>query len=297
MRTAFRSMRRLFGLALVLAITLGVTAPAAFAQTEVTGSADFRNPPTLTPGTYADEIVTGETVWYGVIYRNDTPFRVDAKITTAGASSGLELVTTMVSPTLAEVASASGLLESSGVSARGADTDLWYITVELRSSEAAGIPHRLSLDIEGFETTSTLPCDRVPGCTFDEELAALDARVAELQPQLDEALGLPTAAAAGSELESLESFIAAENRRLDAANERLVVAESRLAELCAPQQSCTSFPDPGSKAPSWALLAGIAILGWGIYRVVNRLRGSTEKKPKEGKPAGYTPQGMRSAGA
>lgn len=37
----------------------------------VEGTADFRNPPTLGPGSYSDRMVSGESIWYGVLYTND----------------------------------------------------------------------------------------------------------------------------------------------------------------------------------------------------------------------------------
>lgn len=300
-----RTLLRLVAGLLVVSLGLSLSATSALAQapTPVTGAADFRNPPMLTPGTFTDTIVTGETVWYAVIYRNDTPYRVEASLvgTDVASSSELDLELTLVSPTLNPIDIDSTVLDGPGESARGAHTDVWFVTVELATTGQVDVPHRLLLDVSGVESTTLSDCSGLAGCTFNDELAVLDAELAELKPALADALDQSTTETAEVEIASLKSFREAAAVQESDATARLAAAEAQLAELCAPEATCETIPSPGSKTPAWAMLFGLAALGWGGYRAFTRFNASggegddvpQKKAKKPVQPVGYQPKALR----
>ena len=64
-------------LLVIVVSAVGSFSPGAQAQTGVTGTADFRNAPRLSPGSYVDRIVTGDSAWYSIIYTNSTPYKFE----------------------------------------------------------------------------------------------------------------------------------------------------------------------------------------------------------------------------
>lgn len=265
MRAALRTL-----VALVLAIYfLPLMAAPAHAQEpiEVVGTADFRNPPTLEPGSYLDTIVTGETVWYAIVYTNGTPYRFEVSLPDGVAEEGTTVSASFVGPTLGTVGDRSTVVEGSGASYANAHTNVWYVTVTLETTGRLGVEHRIQLDVEGAEATGFGDCSRISTCTLDDELAVLDTESAEVETDLAEVLAMDTADVVQREIESLQGQLETADTLQVGADAALARAEARMADLCAPETTCETFPDQGSKTPIWAWMLGLAVLAIGANKI------------------------------
>lgn len=271
------STRRLAGL-VVAAIGLVLIAPMAIASaqepTEVVGTADFRNPPTLVDGRYVDTIVTGETVWYAVVYANSTPYRFEVSLADVDvdADDELTLEASFVGPTLGSVGRSSTVLESSGASYGSAKTNVWYLKVSLETTGRLGVEHRLLIEVVGAESTGFGDCTQIAECTLDEELATIDEQVELVESGLADALAQDETSLVEREITSLRDQLGVSDTIGPQAQARLANAEARMAQLCAPDATCETIPAPGSKTPIWAWAIGGLVFAGGVRRRVTTMR-------------------------
>lgn len=277
-------MSSVFGrLTIVATLLLVIHGGSAFAQdpTPVEGTADFRNPPVLMPGSYSDTIVTGEALWYAVVYTDDTPYRFEVTLPDVDLESNeeLSLETRFITPTLGAVESGSTLLEGrASITGGGTQTFIWYIEVRLSTTERLGVSYALILDIEGVESTRFEPCSELPDCTLDQELAELQAELAEVQADLDalgdqdsEAVLAAEIADLQAEIIQLENEISAAELREAEAAEAQTEAEDEIAAICSPDIECDVAPDPGSSTPVWAVVIAALVLAGGLGMVGMKL--------------------------
>ncbi|MDH3682152.1 MAG: hypothetical protein OEV40_19640 [Acidimicrobiia bacterium] len=240
--------------AVALFVLAGPSRSDAQDTVAVDGTADFRNPPRLAPGSYSDTIVTGETVWYAVLYTNDVPYRFAADLTDIDldAQSDLTLSVSFVGPTLSVLDSG---LELQG-SARydGGGTNVWYLAVSLDTEGRLGVEHQLVLDVEGVLSAGLEPCEA--DCALREQLAAVDADIVEVQERID-GLGEDPTAVLEAELTELET-------RRNTAEDSLDRADARIRELCAPEPDCEELTEPPSTTPLWATALGGLLLAAGV---------------------------------
>lgn len=274
------SLRRIALAIGAVAATL-LTGPSADAQerAETEGSADFRNPPILTDGSYADTIVTGETVWYSVIYTNNTPYRITVALADVDVETNDELTLTanFVGPTLSSLRSGT-VVEGPGASYDGGVTNVWYVSVSLDTTGQLGREHELLLDLEGFSSSRLEFCEDLPDCTASADLQALQDELVRVEEQLA-ALGEADSSevieaeidelrtrrdAAASAVQAAETEVAdLEARSADAAAE-LQAAEAEAAEICPPGTPCDPAGESSSSTPAWAIVVGVlALLGGG----------------------------------
>ncbi len=253
-------------LAAATALVVLFGGPSAMAQDErieTEGSADFRNPPILVSGSYSDTIVTGETVWYSVVYTNNTPYRIEVSLADVDLESQDELTLTadFIGPTLGTLGSGT-VIEGPGASYDGGTTNVWYVSVDLATTGQLGSEHRLNLDLEGFSSSRLEYCDDLPDCVAADELQAIQNEIARLE---DELAALDTT----DSQDVIEDEIAALRAREAAAAAELQTAESEIAELCQPDTTCDAIPEPSSSTPVWATALGvIALIGGGVVLVL-----------------------------
>ena len=269
-------------LSMATLLSLGATA-AAQDPVEVDGSADFRNPPTLAPGQYRDTIVTGEAVWYALIYTDNTPYRFEVTLPEVDleAQEELTLETRFITPTLGDVDSGSTLVEGAGASITGGGTQTfkWYLEIALSTTGRLGVEYDLLLDIQGVQRGSLLLCSEVPECTLDLELAALDEELAALQADLAELQGVDSTEVLEADIAALEAEIAATEEAIEDANQRAQAARAseqeaadEIAEICSPDADCDVPPEPSSSMPIWALVLAILVLVGGVGMLGMQLR-------------------------
>lgn len=247
-------------LMLVLAIALlPATASQAQETIETEGTADFRNPPLLSNGVYEDEIVTGEAVWYAVIYRNNKPYRiaVDLVDTDVDADEELTLEATFIGPTLGSVSS--GRVLEGSASYNGGTTNLWYIQVNLATEGRLGVEHTLRLDVSGMQTTRLSPCDALPDCDLDTLLAEINTEIMDFEESAGEADDADLEQAIRDEIAQLE-------QRKATAESELQASQGAIAAACDPEPDCDSVPIPEATTPVWAIVVGALILiGGGAF--------------------------------
>ena len=233
---------------------------------EVDGTADFRNPPLLSDGRYLDTIVSGEAVWYSVIYTNDDPYRIEVDLVEVDldADDELELEARLIGPTLGAIDS--GRVLEGSASYSGGRTNLWYIEVVLSTTGRLGVEHTLSIDIAGMQSGRLERCEDLPDCDLDVALAALDDEVASVVAAIDELPDLESEEVVRDQISELE-------RRVTAAAADLEAAEARIAEICAPAVDCDSPPAPGAATPLWAMVIGALVLAAGAGLLVSSFRG------------------------
>ena len=262
---------------------------------ETEGTTDYRNPPILDNGVYRDTVVTGEAVWYAVVYTNDVPFRFEVTLPGVDPDVADELTVdvSFVGPTLGSVDRGELLLGSASTNA--GDTNVWYLVVSLATTGQLGLAYEVELSIEGVQPSRFETCDEIPGCDLDDQLAELDAELADLEAELDaienppEANEAETGAAADvvdgaaeidgeiAELEaeavSLNDAIEATETRSATASTEAAAAESEVVELCGEGADCVALTPDDPTTPVWAwalgvlvLLAGLALLGFAAIR-------------------------------
>lgn len=206
--------------ALLVTLLLG-TAPAAAQEVEpVEGAADFRTAPLVGDGRYRDMILTGESLWFTVLYRNEE--EIDFAASLVGAVEGgddLQLTTTLVSPTL-ETADQYPDRRYKDFRYGDADVHPWHVRVDLTTDGRLGVPHEYELQLSGFEdpgladqaAAARTLCTQDPDCNLDERLAALQPEVdgianevSSLEEQLRDAA--PSQAEVAAEVTALENRI------------------------------------------------------------------------------------------
>lgn len=279
-------------IAAVAVTACAVQASIASAQdaVDVEGSADFRNPPSLVPGVYRDTIVTGEAVWYAMLYTDDTPYRFEVRLPEVDldAQDELSVETRFVTPTLSAVDTGSTLLEGAGASivGGGQQTFVWYLVVALNTTGRLGVEYEMILDVQGPDTARLEPCNELADCTYDEELAALDAELAQIRDDIAALDGDDTEAVFLDEIGALEAEIAAvraesarqessaaaANQRAEAAEREITEARADIGRVCAPEVDCVEPPAPGSSTPMWSILVASLAVVAGIATIVLGLR-------------------------
>ena len=268
-----------------IATTLGSFVPVAQAQTQVVGTADFRNAPQLPPGQYLDRIVTGDSAWYAIIYTNDTPYEFSVDFQGAAPTRGVDLSVSFVAPTLTTVDGPSSLVAGSGVAYPAGHTNVWFLKVSLATSDQVGVEYPVVISVDGVQSVGIEDCADVADCTLDDEYAAINVELAQARAELEEARAQETLASVQAEIENLQGFADTSATLGPAARARLVQAEARMAELCAPDPICEEFPDPGTKTPivGWAI--GLAALGFGAFRAFKKFTGDdTPPEPPARRP-------------
>lgn len=224
---------------------------------DVEGTADFRNPPMLQPGSYRDTIVTGETVWYAVVYTNNAPYRFEVSIDGEGADNeALDLGARFVGPTLGSVGDRATKLQGSARYSAG-ETNVWYLQVSLLTSGRLGVQYDLSIDVEGVSDARHEHCDELPDCTADEELAVVNAEVAALETRLADLPELVSDDEMQAEIDRVRSEIDTTNDEIDSAN-------NAIARICGSETDCSVAPPPGSSTPLAGLIGGGLVLVGGL---------------------------------
>lgn len=267
-------LRTIFAATIVLAaVALSLLAlPATVdAQASVTGAADFRSAPQLPPGTYTDRIVTGDSAWYAITYTNNTPYRFEVDFVGEGPGQGVDLTVALVAPTLTVVDGPSRIVEGSGAEYPLGHTNTWFLRVSLATTSQVGIEFPVSISVEGVAPEGTEPCAEVPGCTLDEEYAAVNVAIAEVEAEIEARGARESRAAVEAEIENAKSFAETSAQLRPGIDSRLAAAEARMAELCAPDPLCDEFPDQGSRTPLLGWVIGLAALAFGIRRAIKRL--------------------------
>lgn len=244
--------------ATLLALLLVLLLPtAASATVAVTGTADYRAAPRLVDGTYTDTIVTGETVWYAVLYTNDAPytFTVDlADVDLDAEDTELDLSASFIGPTLGAIGSGREL--SGSASYTGGGTNLWYLAVELATEGRLGVAHDLVIEVEGVAASGFDDCTADPDCDLDTTVAELESRLAELETQLDEFDGEDSGTTVEEEVAQLEADIATAEADISAARDSI-------AELCG-GSPCTELNEPAGAAGVVPLAIGALVLIGGL---------------------------------
>ncbi len=250
---------------LVGVLSLLFTSPAA-AQDDVTGSADYRNPPQLTDGLYRDTIVTGEAVWYAVLYRNndDLDVTVDLADVDLESQDELTLSAQLIGPTLSGAGSR-GLNVGGQWSYNGGEINLWYVEVSLETTGRLGVEHDLVIGVSGTLDLDLGICDPSDGCTLIDDIAAVDAEIVTAQAQIDDLGSRETSEIVAGEIAAAEAQ-AASVRQEDGSN------EAAIAELCDPDATCTEVPITSSTPTGLlvlgvlAIAGGLGFLGWRFSR-------------------------------
>ena len=97
------------------------------------------------------------------------------------------------------------------------------------------------------------------GCDLDDQAAALEAEVASLQALIDAFMSGEGDVAVMEDIAALES-------RVKGAEAEIRAAEAAIADLCAPEATCSEPPDLPAKTPGSAMALGIiAIVGGAGY--------------------------------
>ena len=260
-----------FALLVLVLSAVGSFSPEAQAQTGVTGTADFRNAPQLSPGSYVDRIVTGDSAWYSIIYTNSTPYEFEVDFQGVDPGPGFDLNVSFVAPTLMIVDGPAGLVDGNGVEYPAGHTNVWFLKVSLETSDQVGVNYPIVIRVDGVQTVSIEACGDIDGCVLDHEYAAILVALAEANADLEAARSQETLAAVEAEIENLRGFSESASTLAPAAQARLARAEAVMAELCAPVSICDEFPDPGSKTPLFGWVFGLAALGFGGFRVFKKL--------------------------
>jgi hypothetical protein len=258
-----RTMR--WGAAALLAFASLLSAPGvagaqgADAAQEIEGAADFRTAPLVGNGTFRDEIVTGETVWYAVEYQNDETLRIAARLADVDvdADDELTLVRSFVGPSLSEVFGGDEDIEGSAWFG-GDDTNTWFVAFRLETEGELGELHDLEFELAGFTSADDTECR--DDCTLDDDLAALQDEIDGLEADVE---------ACGDECDVAE----VEATRDDLAGE--VDRERTAVEgLCGdrPLDSC----EASSASTPWALVVVLGVAAalavGGVARTLVRAR-------------------------
>lgn len=254
--------------ALLVALMVSFVPPAD-AQAPVTGTADFRNAPLVTPGSYTDRIVTGDSAWYAVVYTNDTPYEFSVDFQGSGAE-GLDLTASFVAPTLATVDGPAVALAGSGSYPVGS-TNVWFVKVTLETSGQVGVEYPIVLTVAGIESVGTEDCSTDASCTLDDELAATTTELEELRSSAEVVRAAETTDRVEAEIENLIGFRDSANALLPGAQSRLNRAEASMADLCNPDPFCDPIPNPGSSTPLLGWVVGLAALAGGGYLFSKKL--------------------------
>jgi hypothetical protein len=179
------------GMLVAVALTLATAGGAAHAQqaSQVDGAADFRTAPVIGDGVHRDTIATGESVWFTVLYRNDSEIDYEAVLRDedADADAELQLVTTLVAPNLEDIDSYPDR-GSTSYSFGDADAYPWYIRVSLITDGRNGVQHDFELTLQGFldpqesaaGAGARQPCTQDPDCTLDDDLSRIETTVDDL---------------------------------------------------------------------------------------------------------------------
>ncbi len=239
-----------------------LVAPGSVAEAqdrvEVEGTADFRNPPTLGPGAYSDRMVSGESIWYGVLYTNNEDFRFAVSFAepAAAADSDLTLEIALIGPTLGQAGSADPVIIGSA-SYDGGETNLWYLEVRLESDGVLGLEYEIHIDVEGVEENKINDCTETPECTLDVELEGVNAEIVELEEDIGELENAESPDVVQGDIDELRVD-------LQDAENQASTQRDEIALLCAPETDCTELPELDPVTPGWALALGGLLLLVGL---------------------------------
>ncbi|MGY9082282.1 MAG: hypothetical protein ACKVK3_06735 [Acidimicrobiales bacterium] len=257
---------------LILVVSaVGSFGPDAHAQGQTIGTADFRNAPQLTPGSYLDRIVTGDSAWYSVIYTNGTPYEFEVDFQGANPGTGFDLTLSFVAPTLTTVDGPAAVVIGNGVDYPAGHTNVWFLKVSLETSNQNGVEYPIIVSVDGVQSASLEACSDIDDCVLDDDYAAINVALAEATAGLEIARSQEKAAAVEAEIENLRGFAESAGTLAPAAQSRLVQAEAIMAQMCAPLTLCDEFPDPGSKTPVIGWIFGLGALAFGGFRVFKKL--------------------------
>ena len=270
------TLRRHLAMSVIALLVLVVSAvgsfsPGAQAQTGVTGTADFRNAPRLSPGSYVDRIVTGDSAWYSIIYTNSTPYKFEVGFQGVDPGPGFDLNVSFVAPTLTTVDGPAGLVDGTGVEYPAGHTNVWFLKISLETSDQIGVDYPIIIGVDGVQTVSVEACGDIDGCVLDDEYAGIAIALAEANADLEAARSQETLTAVEAEIENLRGFTESARTLAPEAEARLARAEAVMVELCAPVSMCDEFPDPGSKTPLFGWVLGLGALGLGGFRAFKEL--------------------------
>lgn len=261
---------------LSVALTLGAVAPAGAQDAEeVDGSADIRTGPLVGNGTFRDEIVTGELVWYSVLYTNYEELSISAHLVDADAdaSEELELLRMFVGTNLSLLESSNEDLGPGYTAWRSGgetETNMWFVGFQLNTTGQRGVLHELEFELSGFASANRDECGS--DCTLDGDLDELEAQVADLEGQVEEC---------GEEcLERLDP------EELEAARQQaesdIEAEQAAVIDLCGGEEECDP---PGSSTP-WPLVVVLfiaaAVAVGGLVRTLMQPRSQEPSAPPGG---------------
>ena len=264
-----------------LALVSTVGAAKAVEPKDVEGSADFRGAPILSPGTYTDTVVTGEAVWYRVVYSDEARYRFSAQLINPPKSEeGVDLILEFYNPLLTKTDSGAGPLEGNAYITRdGGDyAYLWYFVLRLDTEGRLGVQHTVQFTIEGTLQTGLGPCVPTDGCKLKDELAKIEPKVEEVRATLGDG-DVESAASVKELVNSLQSELEKTTTEVD-------VSQQRLAELCTPASTCQELPPPSFIPPLWLLSVSVLTLLAGVGFLASQRRLSRRNLAQDSQMSG-----------
>lgn len=275
-----RAGRGVFAL-LSLVLTLGTGTPAGAQDAEeADGSADIRSAPFVENGTYHDEIVTGEVVWYSVQYTDKSRLSIKAQLdgVDVDSSDHLVLYRMFLAPNLDTSiyqAEDIGGYESGPSYDNEPETDVWFIGFYLETTEQLGVVYDLEFELSGFAAASQDECGS--DCTLDEDLEDLEAQAADLEGQVEEC---------GEECLERADPEALEAAR-DQAESDIEAERAAVIDLCGGEEEC----GPSSSTPwllVFVLFIAAAVVVGGLVRTLMQKRAAVAPS-SGGDPGSPTP--------
>lgn len=290
-----KPVRPATALLLTALIWLSASPTAAQEATPVEGAADFRTAPTIGPGTYVEELVTGEHVWYGVFYteREDVEFEAEL-VGVDPADVDVEIVSSFVPPVLdACLTDDDGSWLASchtfGGAGGGGDGEIWYVTLGLETTGQLGRVFEVEFTLRGVNERRGDLCDEP--CDLQDEFEELDEEYEQLKSRAEGNSTEPSPTEESRNAEVRENIDALGEER-DELSQDVEALRGEIATLCGAQgNDCATPANAGKASAPWPLngvvaVGAVALVGE-LGRALWRLRspgsgvGSAEARAEE----------------
>jgi len=244
------------GWIVLLVFVLGV-APAdsqALQSSATTGGHDWRSAPSIESGEYLQLVPTGASRWYRLTYRAGARYRIGIVLT--DENSSLTARAQLFNPDLIAVTRAEPQHDGTATF-RSTEEATWFLRIDVQTGERHGEPVEVRLTLDSGEATDRLDCRQAQGCALDDQLREVLEETAQVRSTTDAVSGQDSTRDVQASIDLTQRELTELTRQRARAESDLTAANTAIAELCAPNPTCTTRASQAS-TPWWAWLAGIA---------------------------------------
>lgn len=245
--------------AVVCLVVMMSSHPVAAAQPveAIVGGADWTDAPEITTGDYLVALESGRDSWLRFSYRPGALLSVVVDpVQGSEVPAEVDLTVRLVDPDLNVVVADASQLNAQHVFRSGQPGD-WFLQLRPSTPSRRGTTFEVILSIDTGRDADRQDCTMSPACALDDQLMAVAGELAAANVLLA-GDAPPTLSTLQADIDAAQSHLDDLERSEVTARQELERATARIAELCAPESTCTVRPETGPTT-GWAWLAALGL--------------------------------------